>query len=128
MRPLLLAFSRLGVYGGPDCGRYSEHITLVDQYPHGVSNTRNYFDAVMSRVKAITQNTSIRINFDTTVNIYQIQQRNLADLTTWNNVDKAQKLPAGIQFGSVTGNPVTFQSGRGSTLPGSNSTIISQNI
>jgi hypothetical protein len=57
-----------------------------------------------------------------------MQQRNSADLTTWNNVDKAQKRPAGIQFVSVTGNPVTFQSGRGSTLPGRNSTIILQNI
>src|SRR5882672_4312026 len=58
---------------------------------------------------------------------YQMQQRNAADLTTWNNVDKAQKLPVGIRFVSVTDNPVTFQSGRGSTLPGRNSTITLQN-
>ena len=63
----------------------------------------------LARVKAITQNTSIRIKFDTTANTYQMQQRNAADLTTWNNVDKAQKLPAGVRFVSVTGNPVTFQ-------------------
>ena len=81
----------------------------------------------LARVKAITQNTGIRINFDTTAHTYQMQQRNAADLTTWNNVDKAQKLPAGIQFVSVTDNPVTFQSGRGSTLPGRNSTITLQN-
>ena len=81
----------------------------------------------LARVKAITQNTSIRIKFDTTANTYQMQQRNAADLTTWNNVDKAQKLPAGVRFVSVTGNPVTFQSGRGSTPPGSNSTITLQN-
>jgi hypothetical protein len=56
-----------------------------------------------------------------------MQQRNAADLTTWNNVDEAQKLPAGVRFVSVTGNPVTFQSGRGSTLPGSNSTITLHN-
>jgi hypothetical protein len=56
-----------------------------------------------------------------------VQQRHAAALATWNNVDKAKKLPAGIQFVSVTGNPVTFQSGRGSTLPGSNSTITLQN-
>jgi len=79
------------------------------------------------RVKAITQNTGIRINFDTTAHTYQMQQRNAADLTTWNNVDKAQKLPAGIRFVSVTDNPVTFQSGRGSILPGRNSTITLQN-
>jgi type II secretion system protein H len=82
----------------------------------------------LARVKAITQNTSIRINFDTTVHTYQMQQRNAADLTAWNNIDKAKTLPAGIRFGSVTGNPVTFQSGRGSILPGSNSTITLQNI
>jgi type II secretion system protein H len=82
----------------------------------------------LARVKAITQNTSIRINFDTTVHTYQMQQRNAADLTAWNNVDKAKKLPAGIRFGSVTGKPVTFQSGRGSILQGSNSTITLQNI
>ena len=81
----------------------------------------------LARVKAITQNTGIRINFDTTAHTYQMQQRNAADLTTWNNVDKAQKLPAGIRFVSVTDNPVTFQSGRGSTLPGRNSTITLQN-
>ena len=81
----------------------------------------------LARVKAITQNTSIRINFDTTAHTYQMQQRNAADLTTWNNIDKAQKLPAGIRFVSVTDNPVTFQSGRGSTLPGRNSTITLQN-
>ena len=81
----------------------------------------------LARVKAITQNTSIRINFDTTANIYQMQQRNSANVTTWHNVDKAKKLPAGLRFVSVTGNPVTFQSGRGSTLPGSNSTITLQN-
>ena len=81
----------------------------------------------LARVKAITQNTSTRIKFDTTANTYQMQQRNAADLTTWNNVDEAQKLPAGVRFVSVTGNPVTFQSGRGSTLPGSNSTITLQN-
>ena len=81
----------------------------------------------LARVKAITQNTSIRINFDTTAHTYQMQQRNAADLTAWNNVDKAKKLPSGIRFGSVTGNPVTFQSGRGSILPGSSSTITLQN-
>ena len=81
----------------------------------------------LARVKAITQNTSIRINFDTAANVYQMQQRNSANLAIWNNVDKAKKLPAGIRFVSVTGNPVTFQSGRGSTLPGSNSTITLQN-
>jgi len=81
----------------------------------------------LARVKAITQNTGIRINFDTTAHTYQMQQRNAADLTTWNNVDKAQKLPVGIRFVSVTDNPVTFQSGRGSTLPGRNSTITLQN-
>jgi len=81
----------------------------------------------LARVKAITQNTGIRINFDTTAHTYQMQQRNAADLTTWNNVDKAQKLPAGIRFVSVTDNPVTFQSGRGSILPGRNSTITLQN-
>jgi len=80
----------------------------------------------LARVKAITQNTSIRISFDTTPHTYQMQQRNAADLTTWNNIDKAKTLPAGIRFGSVTGNPVTFQSGRGSILPGSNTTVTLQ--
>ena len=81
----------------------------------------------LARVKAITQNTSIRIHFDTTAHTYQMQQRHAAALTTWNNVEKAKKLPAGIRFVSVTGNPVIFQSGRGSTLPGSNSTITLHN-
>jgi Tfp pilus assembly protein FimT len=81
----------------------------------------------LARVKAITQNTSIRIHFDTTANTYQMQRPNSAALTTWHNIDKVKKLPTGIRFVSVTGNPVTFQSGRGSTLPGSNSTITLQN-
>lgn len=81
----------------------------------------------LARVKAITQNTSIRIHFDTTAHTYQMQQRHAAAPTTWNNVDKAKTLPVGIRFVSVTGNPVTFQSGRGSTLPGSNSTITLHN-
>ena len=81
----------------------------------------------LARVKAITQNTSISIHFDTAANTYQMQRPNSAALTTWHTVDKAKKLPAGILFVSVTGNPVTFQSGRGSTIPGSNSTVIIQN-
>jgi type II secretion system protein H len=81
----------------------------------------------LARVKAITQNTSIRINFDTTANTYQMQQRDSANPTSWNNVEKAKKLPAGINFVSITGNPIIFQSGRGSTLPSHNGTITLQN-
>jgi type IV fimbrial biogenesis protein FimT len=81
----------------------------------------------LARVKAITKNTNVRINFDTTANTYQMQQRDSVNLTTWNNVENAKKLPTGIQFVSVTGNPITFQSGRGSTLPSNNGTITIQN-
>ena len=56
----------------------------------------------LARVKAITQNTSIRIDFDPTANTYQIQQCDSANLTIWNNVEslspfalyKALKLPS----------------------------------
>ena len=81
----------------------------------------------LARVKAITQNTSIRINFDTAANTYQIQQRDSANLTTWNNVEKAKKLPLGVTFVSITGNPITFQSGRGSTPVGNNGTVTLKN-
>jgi type II secretion system protein H len=88
----------------------------------------------LARVKAITQNTSMRINFDTAANTYQIQQIASANLTPcsanptpWNNIETAKKLPTGVKLAQVTGNPVTFQSGRGSTCPGTNSTIFLEN-
>jgi type IV fimbrial biogenesis protein FimT len=111
----------LTVVATPSLSRWLTSIRLA-------SATREMASTLQfARIKAITQNTSIRIHFDTTAHTYQMQQHNAAALTIWNNVDKAKKLPAGIRFVSVTGNPVTFQSGRGSTLPGSNSTITLQN-
>jgi Tfp pilus assembly protein FimT len=97
----------------------------------------------LARIKAIAQNTSVRIDFDSGAHTYQLEVRDPATLV-WNAIKNGDcshpmkdpvtqlytlcALPQGVTFEDVTGNPITFQPGRGSTLPGNNGTIKLQNI
>jgi len=76
----------------------------------------------LARIKAIAQNTSVRLNFDTKANTYQLQLSDPA--IGWRDVDienpkspeppQPKPLPTGVTFQSITRNPITFSSGRGS--------------
>lgn len=111
----------LTVIATPNLSRWSTSIRME-------SATREIASTLqLARTRAITQNASIRITFDTSANTYQLQQRDSVDTTKWNNIESAKKLPNGVQLVSVSGNPITFQSGRGSTFPGNNGTITVQN-
>lgn len=77
----------------------------------------------LARIKAITQNASVRLLFDLPERTYQLQQRVTVNPDRWQDLDKVKKLPADVQIVSISSNPIVFQSGRGSTPVGGNSTI-----
>ncbi len=114
---VLAIMGTLFVAATPSLSRWAANIRM-----HSVTN-EIASTLQLARIKAIALNASIRINFDTTANTYQMQQRDTVDATKWNNIESVKKLPAAVHIASITGNPVTFQSGRGSTLPGSNTSI-----
>lgn len=117
---IMAVIALLGVFTAPGVSRVLMNIRLT-------STTSEIASALhLARIKAITQNASMRIAFDVAQNTYQLQQRDTVDSKVWHAMDVVQRLPKDVTIASITGNPVEFQSGRGSAVPGSNSTITLQ--
>lgn len=116
----LVVIATLGAFATPALSRLQANIRMT-------STTSEVASALqLARLKAITQNASMRVLFDTTAHTYQFQQRDPLDHTLWRAVDTVKHLPSEVTIAEITGNPVIFQSGRGSTVPGSNTTITLQ--
>ncbi|MBM3222639.1 MAG: type II secretion system protein GspH [Candidatus Tectomicrobia bacterium] len=118
---VLAIMGTIAVAATPALSRWSANLRM-DSATNELASTLQ-----LARIKAISQNASIRVEFDTATHTYQMQQRDTVDPTRWSNVESTKKLPVAVQLVSVTSNPVIFQSGRGSTVPGSNTTVTLQN-
>jgi prepilin-type N-terminal cleavage/methylation domain-containing protein len=110
----------LAVCAAPSLVRWTTNIRLTSTTSDIASTLQ------LARLKAITHNASMRLLFDRVAHTYQLQQREVSDTTKWRNVAQARTLPSDVHLVNITGNPIIFQSGKGSTVPGSNSTITLQ--
>ena len=70
-------------------------------------------------MRAISENTRYRINFDTSGNSYVIQKD---DGGSWQDVNPIKPLPSGINLETATTNPIFFQT-LGTVAAGSTITL-----